>query len=57
MLSRSEIQKMIDSIKNTKHKILISLSYGAGLRVSESVNIKVQDIDFEELTIQIRQAK
>lgn len=57
VLSRREIQKMIDSIKNTKHKILISLTYGAGLRVSESVNIKVQDIDLEELTIQIRQAK
>jgi len=57
VLSRNEIERMIDSIKNPKHKLLISLSYGAGLRVSEAINLKIKDIDLGELTIHIKGAK
>lgn len=57
VLSRIEIGKMLDLIKNTKHKLLISLSYGAGLRVSEAINLKIKDINPEELTIHIKGAK
>jgi site-specific recombinase XerD len=57
VLSRSEITKILESLKNAKHKLLLSLAYGAGLRVSEIVGLKVQDLDFEELTVHIKQAK
>ncbi|PIY97111.1 MAG: integrase [Candidatus Kerfeldbacteria bacterium CG_4_10_14_0_8_um_filter_42_10] len=57
VLSRSEINRVIDCLKNTKHRLLIALSYGAGLRVSETVNLKIKDISLEELTIHIKQAK
>jgi len=57
VLSRKEVNKIIDSIKNPKHKLLISLSYAAGLRVSEAVSLKVKDLDFDNLTIHIRRAK
>lgn len=57
VLSRIEIEKIINSIKNQKHKLLISLSYGAGLRVSEAINLKIKDINLEELTIHIKEAK
>lgn len=57
VLSRNEIGKILESLKNAKHKLLISLAYGAGLRVSEVIDLKVQDLDFEELTVHIRQAK
>lgn len=57
VLSRKEIEKIIDSIKNPKHKLLISISYGAGLRVSEVINLKIKDLDLEELTIHIKGAK
>mgnify|MGYP001566115930 CR=1 FL=1 len=57
VLSRSEIEKIINSIENKKHKMLISLSYGAGLRVSEAINLKIKDIDIDELTIHIKGAK
>lgn len=57
VLSRIEIEKIINSIKNRKHKLLISLSYGAGLRVSEAINLKVKDINPEELTIHLKNAK
>ncbi len=57
VLSRLEIEKLLAVIGNKKHKLLIALSYGAGLRVSEAVNLKVKDIDLEELTIHLREAK
>lgn len=57
VLSRSEIQKMLDLTKNSKHKLLLGLAYGAGLRVSEAVNLRVGDCDVNELTLHIKQAK
>lgn len=57
VLSRNEIERMLDSIKNPKHKLLISLSYGAGLRVSEAINLKIKDINLSELTIHIKGTK
>jgi len=57
VLSRSEIKRILEVPKNAKHKLLLSLAYGAGLRVSEVISLKVQDLDFEELTIHIKQAK
>lgn len=57
VLSRSEIEKIINTIKNKKHQLLIALSYGAGFRVSESINLKIKDIHLEELTIHIKDAK
>ena len=57
VLSRSEVNRILESTKNAKHKLLLSLAYGAGLRVSEVVFLKVQDLDFEELTVHIKQAK
>jgi len=57
VLSRSEIENIINSISNQKHKLIISLSYGAGLRVSEAVNLKVKDINLGELTIHLKGAK
>lgn len=57
VLSRIEIGEIIDSLKNPKHKLLLSFAYGAGLRVSEAISLKVQDLDLNELTIHIKQAK
>jgi len=44
-------------IKNLKHKLIIQLIYSAGLRVSELINLKPQDIDTERNVIYIRQGK
>ena len=57
VLSRNEIDSILGSIQNSKHKLLLSLSYGAGLRVSEAVSLKVKDVDLLELTVHIKQAK
>jgi len=57
VLSRKEIEKILETPKNAKHKLLLSLAYGAGLRVSEVVSLKVQDLDLEEMILHIKQAK
>lgn len=57
VLSRIEIQKILNSTRNRKHKLLLALAYGSGLRVSEAVSLKVEDLDLSELTIHIKQAK
>jgi site-specific recombinase XerD len=57
VLSRKEIIEILSQISNTKHKLIIALSYTAGLRVSEVANLKVRDLNIEELTIHIKDAK
>ena len=55
--SRETIVKMIESCSNPKHKLLMILLYSSGLRVSEVVRLKWEDIDFHEKIINIRGAK
>ncbi|KKQ80812.1 MAG: Phage integrase family protein [Parcubacteria group bacterium GW2011_GWC2_38_7] len=57
VLAREEIQLILNNTTNQKHKLLLALSYGAGLRVSEGINLKVQDIDFARGLITLREAK
>lgn len=57
VLSRKEIEKIIMEIKNKKHQLMISLSYAAGLRVSEAVMLKVKDVSPDELVIHLKDAK
>jgi site-specific recombinase XerD len=57
VLSREEVKDIIESIKNLKHKLIISLAYGAGLRISEVVNLKIKDVNLGELTIHLKNAK
>jgi len=57
VLSRGEIGRMLAVITNLKHRLMLALAYGAGLRVSEVVALKVQDVDFSEMTIHLKQAK
>ena len=44
ILSRTELQLIFDSLSNLKHKLMLSLAYGSGLRVNEVVTLKVKDI-------------
>lgn len=57
VLSREEIRRVIDVIGNLKHKLMISLAYGAGLRVSEVVGLKVQDLLIDQGLICVRGGK
>ena len=57
VLSREEVAKLIAAAPNLKHQTALALAYGAGLRVSEVVALKVGDIDSERMTLRIEQAK
>lgn len=57
VLTKEEIRKLIDSIINGKHRLMIEFMYSAGLRVSELLNMKVQDIDLKNNYGFVRQGK
>ncbi|MBI4994974.1 tyrosine-type recombinase/integrase [Candidatus Peregrinibacteria bacterium] len=57
ILSRLEIEHLLSVIENRKHRLLIAFAYGAGLRVSEAINVKIHDIDTEELVVYVRAGK
>ncbi len=57
VLSRGEVEKIIGSISNAKHRLMVSLAYGAGLGVSEIISLKTGDINTDELTLHIKNAK
>lgn len=57
VLSQDEIQRMFNVCENLKHKVILSLLYSAGLRVSELINLKWQHIDRSRMIINIIQAK
>ncbi|TGK04032.1 integrase [Leptospira semungkisensis] len=56
-LSRSEVEKIINGLANPKHRLLLKLCYGAGLRVSELTRLRGTDLDWERKSLRIRQGK
>ena len=57
ILSADEVQRIIKATGNIKHKALLMIIYGAGLRVSEAVRLTLQDIDSDRKTLHIRHCK
>ncbi len=57
VLSVDEIQRMFNVCDNLKHKVILSILYACGLRVSELVNLKWEHIDRSRMIINIVQAK
>jgi integrase/recombinase XerD len=57
VLNKGEVKKLLESVQNEKHRLILSLIYSAGLRVSEVIKIRVQDLDFENRILSIRQSK
>jgi integrase/recombinase XerD len=64
--SEKKLPKVIDSeliinklnqIENIKHKAILTLTFSVGLRVSEIVNLKIEDIDSKRMLIHIKNAK
>ena len=48
VLTKDEVLRLIDSIDNPKHKLMVSLMYSAGLRLSELVQLRVRDFEFDK---------
>jgi integrase/recombinase XerD len=57
VLSPEEVVRLLDAAPGLKYKAALSVAYGAGLRVSEVVALKVSDIDSKRMVIRIEQGK
>lgn len=57
VLSRSEIERIIIATNNVKHRLIIQMAYSSGMRASELINLKFEDINFKRNTIHIKKSK
>jgi integrase/recombinase XerD len=48
VLTKEEMKRLIVAAKNPKHRLLIEMMYSSGLRVSEAVSLKIDDLDVTE---------
>jgi integrase/recombinase XerD len=55
--SAEEISLIISSISNPKHRLMLMLAYGCGLRLGELQNLQKQDFEFDRNLLRIRKAK
>ena len=57
VLSPAEVARLLDAAPGLKYRAALSVGYGAGLRASEVVSLKVTDIDSERMVIRVEQGK
>ena len=57
VLTKEEIKKLLNAAENPKHKLLIEFLYSSGLRVSECVSLKIDDLDLAEKIGKIKHGK
>tara|TARA_R110000744_G_scaffold22984_1_gene58542 strand:+ start:613 stop:1491 length:879 start_codon:yes stop_codon:yes gene_type:complete len=57
VLSLEEVKRLIGAAHNLKYRTALSVAYGAGLRVSEVVALKVTDVDSKRMVLRIEQGK
>ena len=57
LLTRPEVSQILLACKNDKHRMMLTICYGCGLRVSELVAIKVRHIDGERCLLRVEQGK
>jgi len=57
VLSPEEVRRLLGAAPGFKYRLLLSLTYGCGLRASEVVSLKISDIDSAQMVIRIEQGK
>ena len=56
VLTISEVTQIINELSGV-HRLIVEIMYGSGLRVSEALNLRVQDINFEQRILTVRNGK
>jgi integron integrase len=56
VLSKSEVRQILDTLDPT-HQLMVKLLYGAGLRISECLSLRIKDLDFENKMLIVRKGK
>lgn len=57
VLSQEEMIRIIQCTRNLKHRAILAMIYSAGLRISELLNLKLNDIHIQRKQVQVKQAK
>ena len=57
LLTRAEVARILAACHNSKHRMLLELCYGCGLRVSELCSLRVKHIDGERALLRVEQGK
>jgi len=57
ILSRDEVERLIAQASNLKHRTMLLTTYAAGLRLNETLHLRVTDIDSARMTIRVEQGK
>lgn len=57
VLNRQEVERLIATPRNVKHRALLAMAYGSGLRVSEVVRVKIADVDRGRMMLRVEQGK
>ena len=57
VLSPEEVARLLDAAPSLKYKAALSVAYGAGLRASEIISLKIADIDSARMVIRVEQGK
>jgi len=57
VLSSAEVGRVLGAVSNPKHHALLATTYAAGLRVSEVVGLRLEDVDSERMLVRVRQGK
>lgn len=53
VLSKQEVKRLLLAPKLLKHRVLLALLYGCGLRCFEARNIRLQDLDFDRKMLHV----
>ena len=56
VLSPDEVARLLDAAPNLKYKAALCVAYGAGLRASEVVSLKLADVDSTRMVIRVEQS-
>jgi len=57
VLSQKEVQELLEAPILLKHRTIIAILYGCGLRCQELRKLQIKDVDFERNMIHVRQGK
>ena len=57
VFSREEVEKILNCVRNIKHRAFLLLTYSSGFRLGEVCNLKISDIDSSRMLIRVVQAK
>ncbi len=57
LLSQEEVQALLQALDNLKHRALLTITYGSGLRVSEVVQLQPHHIESNRMMVRVEQGK